>query len=99
MDNGDIYIWGNTAPALEAAKVVISNGRRRLSKISCAHKGGVTSLCHSSQGHSHRDFHAFLHSCLTIWSAGLLSGGCDGRIKLWSLNNCAECQVPLHFPD
>jgi hypothetical protein len=99
LDNGDIYIWGNTAPALEAAKMVISNGRRRLSKISCAHKGGVTSLCHSSQGHSHRDFHAFLHSSLNIWFAGLLSGGCDGRIKLWSLNNCAECQVLLQLSD
>ena len=22
---------------------------------------------------------------------GLLSGGCDGRIKLWSLNTCSEC--------
>lgn len=55
MDNGDIYIWGNILPPALADKskkgdAVEVRGRRRLSKISSAHKGGVTSLCRSSQG-------------------------------------------------
>jgi hypothetical protein len=73
MDNGDIYIWGNTQkkddsassqrshlldgaagggpePAAAGAGREQARGRRRLSKISSAHKGGVTSLCRCSQG-------------------------------------------------
>ncbi len=35
---------------------------------------------------------AFANVSSDFWRAGVLSGGCDGRIKLWSLNSCSECQ-------
>jgi hypothetical protein len=69
MDNGDIYIWSNShlsnLPDASKPNRQETRGRRRLSKISSAHKGGVTSLYRSSQGKVHI---ALLHARTDIIS-------------------------------
>ena len=104
MDSGDIYLWANThsRPSSTFSRTGGGyltgaggegelRGRRRLSKIEVAHKGGVTSLCRSSQGDPSPTV-TCLFTPHNPSFTGLLSGGSDGRIKLWNLNTCNECQ-------